>query len=83
MEPASEDEIMAQLRTWGLAAEPISADPADRARELDFLSRVVSAVKSRGDLKLEGNGVSVKAQANLTLEGGGTVKVKGSVINLN
>jgi hypothetical protein len=52
MEPASEDEIMAQLRTWDLAAEPISADPADRARELALLSRAVSTVKSRGDLEL-------------------------------
>jgi len=52
MEPASEDEIMAQLGTWDLAAEPISADPADCARELALLSRVVSAVKSRGDLEL-------------------------------
>jgi uncharacterized protein involved in type VI secretion and phage assembly len=40
-------------------------------------------VKSQGDLKLEGNEISVKAQSNLTLEGSGMVKVKGSVINLN
>jgi hypothetical protein len=52
IEPASEDGIIAQLRTRDLAAEPISADPGDRARELALLSRVVSAVKSRGDLEL-------------------------------
>jgi phage baseplate assembly protein gpV len=39
-------------------------------------------LSSQGDLKLAGNGVSVKAQGKLELEGA-TVKVKGSVINLN
>jgi len=52
MGPATEDEIMAQLRTRDLAAEPIPVDAADCARELALLSRVVSAVKGRGDLEL-------------------------------
>lgn len=52
MERASEDEIMARLRTRDLGAEAIPLDAADRARELALLSRVVRAAKGRGDLEL-------------------------------
>ena len=52
MELATEDEVIAQLRTRDLAAEPMPVDVADRARELAILSRVVNAVKGRGDLEL-------------------------------
>jgi uncharacterized protein involved in type VI secretion and phage assembly len=40
-------------------------------------------LKSNGKLAVEANEISLKAQGNLSVEGGGTVKVKGATVNIN
>jgi phage baseplate assembly protein gpV len=41
------------------------------------------AITSQGDIAMEGNNVSVKAQVNLTLEGQGETVIKGATVNIN
>jgi hypothetical protein len=52
LEHGTDDEIIALLGSVDLAAEPIPADPRDRARELVFLSHALSDVQRRGDTRL-------------------------------
>ncbi|MGB3201791.1 MAG: phage baseplate assembly protein V [Nodosilinea sp.] len=40
-------------------------------------------ITSQGDVTLEGNNVSIKAQANLNLEGQGETVIKGATVNIN
>ena len=38
---------------------------------------------SQGDLQLEGNKLTLKAQSDLSIEAGGTAKLKGATVNIN
>ncbi|MEO1069433.1 MAG: phage baseplate assembly protein V [Cyanobacteria bacterium J06638_6] len=40
-------------------------------------------ITSQGDIAMEGNNISVKAQANLTLEAQGETVIKGATVNIN